>query len=68
MIRYADDLVIGFARREDAEKVLEWMGRRMAECGLRLHPEKTRLVPFARPRGRVSGKGPGPFDVLGLPF
>jgi len=67
LVRYADDLVIGFERREDAEKVMAMLQQRMAEYGLRLHPEKTRLVPFERPpRQQDGGKGPGTFDFLGF--
>jgi group II intron reverse transcriptase/maturase len=67
LVRYADDLVIGFERREDAEKVMAMLHQRMAEYGLRLHPEKTRLVPFERPpRRQDGGKGPGTFDFLGF--
>jgi group II intron reverse transcriptase/maturase len=67
LVRYADDLVIGFERHEEAELVMEILKRRMAEYGLRLHPEKTRLVPFRRPpRRQDGGKGPGTFDFLGF--
>lgn len=67
LVRYADDLVIGFERREEAEMVMAMLHQRMGEYGLRLHPEKTRLVPFARPpRRQDGGKGPGTFDFLGF--
>lgn len=67
LVRYADDLVIGFERREDAEMVMGMLHERMAAYGLRLHPEKTRLVPFDRPSPRQDGgKGPGTFDFLGF--
>lgn len=67
LVRYADDLVIGFERREEAEMVMGMLHQRMAEYGLRLHPEKTRLVPFERPpEGQDGGKGPGTFDFLGF--
>jgi group II intron reverse transcriptase/maturase len=67
LVRYADDLVIGFERREEAEMVMGMLRQRMAEYGLRLHPEKTRLVPFERPKGpQDGGKGPGTFDFLGF--
>jgi group II intron reverse transcriptase/maturase len=67
LVRYADDLVIGFERREDAEMVMAMLHERMAAYGLRLHPEKTRLVPFDRPSPRQDGgKGPGTFDFLGF--
>ncbi|HEX2798763.1 MAG TPA: group II intron reverse transcriptase/maturase [Thermoanaerobaculia bacterium] len=67
LVRYADDLVIGFERREEAEMVMAMLQQRMAEHGLRLHPDKTRLVPFQRPpSGHEGGKGPGTFDFLGF--
>jgi group II intron reverse transcriptase/maturase len=67
LIRYADDLVIGFARQDDAKRVLKVLHKRMAKYGLALHPEKTRLIPFERPRkGQSGGSGPGTFDFLGF--
>ena len=67
LIRYADDLVIGFEREDDAKRVMAVLGRRFERFGLRLHPDKTRLVPFARPQsGQASGKGPATFDFLGF--
>jgi group II intron reverse transcriptase/maturase len=67
LVRYADDLVVGFERREEAEMVMAMLHQRMAEFALRLHPEKTRLVPFKRPpSGQGGGKGPGTFDFLGF--
>jgi RNA-directed DNA polymerase len=67
LIRYADDFVMGFERKEDAERVLELLTKRMAEFGLTLHPDKTRLLPFQRPsNGQKDGKGPATFDFLGF--
>ena len=67
LIRYADDFVMGFERKEDAERVLELLARRMAEFGLTLHPDKTRLLPFGKPPKRqAGGKGPATFDFLGF--
>lgn len=67
LIRYADDFVMGFERKEDAERAMELLTARMAEFGLMLHPDKTRLVPFGRPpRERTRGKGPATFDFLGF--
>jgi group II intron reverse transcriptase/maturase len=67
LIRYADDFVMGFARRDDAERVLEVLHKRMAKYGLTLHPDKTRLIPFERPRaGASDGAGTGTFDFLGF--
>lgn len=65
LIRYADDFVIGFESKADAMRVMEMLTDRMAAYGLKLHPDKTRLVPFGRPSG-TSGKGPATFDFLGF--
>jgi len=66
LIRYADDFVIGFERQDDAQRVMAVIGRRFARYGLTLHPDKTRLVPFARPPRGTKGSGPGTFDFLGF--
>lgn len=69
LIRYADDFVIGFTRKEDAESVLVELRERMAAFGLTLHPDKTRIIPFARPSRTGTGTGasaPGAFDFLGF--
>jgi RNA-directed DNA polymerase len=50
LIRYADDFVIGFELEGDARRVMNVLGRRFERFGLKLHPNKTRLFPFARPR------------------
>ena len=61
LIRYADDAVLCFQYREDAEKVLSVLPKRFAKYGLTLHPEKTRLVAFGREalaRARGWGRNP----------
>lgn len=68
MVRFADDLVIGFAEEQDAKRVMEVLPKRFAKFGLTVHPEKTRLIPFNRP-GEDDQKpkdGPGTFDFLGF--
>ena len=65
MIRFADDAVMGFECQEDAEKVLRVLPKRCGKYGLTIHPDKTRLVAFGRPRG-AKGKRPGAFDFLGF--
>jgi len=65
MTHFADDAVMGFEFPEDAEKVLKVLPKRFGKYGLTIHPDKTRLVTFGRPRGR-QGKKPGAFDFLGL--
>jgi len=67
LIRYADDFVIVFSSENDARRVLEVLAKRFAKYGLTLHPDKTRLVPFDRPRSGVSRKTrPETFDLLGF--
>lgn len=63
LVRYADDFVMVFEQRSDAERVLEVLPKRLAKYGLTLHPEKTRLVPFRRPS---DDERPGTFDFLGF--
>lgn len=69
-VRYADDLVIGFTHRSDAERVYRVIFQRFEKYGLKLHPEKTRLLPFARPETvGPDGEGaaePDTFDFLGF--
>jgi len=48
IVRYADDFVMGFQHRQEAERFLENLRNRMREFGLELHPEKTRLIEFGR--------------------
>ncbi len=70
LVRYADDFILGFQRKEDAEKVYRVLFKRFAKYGLSLHPEKTRLVPFGRPEATTEGPTGGPppktFDFLGF--
>lgn len=67
LIRYADDFVIGFKHKGDADRVMVLLHQRMAAYGLTLHPDKTRLIPFQRPpRSQRKGKGPATFDFLGF--
>jgi len=67
LIRYADDFVIVFANREDADRVWEVLPKRMQRFGLTLHPDKTRLLDFRRPSpGQREGSGPSTFDFLGF--
>jgi group II intron reverse transcriptase/maturase len=48
VVRYADDLVVGFQNRMDAEQFLKQFQERLAKFELELHPEKTRLIEFGR--------------------
>lgn len=71
LVRFADDFVLGFEEKEDAERVYAVLFKRFEKYGLKLHPEKTRLVPFGQPTGQSEdsgdgGTGPGTFDFLGF--
>jgi len=70
IVRYADDFVMGFQHRREAERFLKDLQDRMQKFGLGLHPEKTRLLEFGRFAGenrRRRGQGkPFTFDFLGF--
>jgi len=71
VVRYADDAVLVFTVEEDARRVFEVLPKRFEKFGLKLHPEKTRIVEFRRPPLRPppappDGAGPGAFDFLGF--
>jgi len=67
MVRYADDAVLGFESKEDAERVLRVLPKRFEKYGLQLHPEKTRLLPFGRPpRNGSPYVEPDTFNFLGF--
>ena len=70
MVRYADDAVLGFQYREDAERFLEQLQERVRKFGLELHPDKTRLIEFGRyaaERRKKRGEGkPETFNFLGF--
>jgi len=70
VVRYADDLVMGFQYRNEAERFLQALQERLAKFGLTIHQEKTRLIEFGRFAAanraeRGDGK-PETFDFLGF--
>jgi group II intron reverse transcriptase/maturase len=70
IVRYADDLALGFQYRADAVRFLEDLKERLARFGLEIHPEKTRLIEFGRyaakdRQQRGAGK-PETFNFLGF--
>jgi RNA-directed DNA polymerase len=70
IVRFADDFVLGFQYREEAERFLQELTERMSKFGLVLHSEKTRLIEFGRfaaknRQKRGLGK-PETFDFLGF--
>lgn len=70
VVRYADDSVLGFQHRDDAEAFRRALVARVESFGLSLHSEKTRLVRFGRfaaRDARAAGEGkPDTFDFLGF--
>ena len=69
-IRYADDSVVGFEKKETAQQFLTQLRERLGKFCLSLHPDKTRLIEFGRfatERRRTRGDGqPETFDFLGF--
>jgi group II intron reverse transcriptase/maturase len=70
IVRFADDFVVGFQHRREAEQLLEQLRERLTRFGLKLHPEKTRLIEFGRfaienRQARGEGK-PETFNFLGF--
>ena len=70
VVRYADDFIVGFQHRAEAERFLADLRERFTKFGLELHPEKTRLLefgPFAAENRQRAGQGkPETFDFLGF--
>ena len=70
VVRYADDLVVGFQSKTEAERFLKEFQERLAKFGLELHPEKTRLLEFGRfaavDRRKRGEKKPETFTFLGF--
>jgi group II intron reverse transcriptase/maturase len=70
VVRYADDIALGFQFKADAERFQAEFAERLARFGLELHPDKTRLLefgPYADRNRRRRGQGkPETFDFLGF--
>lgn len=70
IVRYADDFVMGFQSRNEADLFLQQLRERMAKFGLELHQEKTRLIEFGRfaaaNRSKQAEGKPETFDFLGF--
>lgn len=73
LVRYADDFLLACEYQSDAERVFEVLPKRFAKYNLTIHPEKSKLVRFTRPRPGTRGRGrdrdggtPGTFDLLGF--
>ena len=70
LIRFADDAVLVFARKEDAERVMDVLPKRFGKYGLTIHPEKTQLIWFGKPHKLGEGTAEPPrwekFNFLGF--
>ena len=70
IVRYADDFVLGFQHGQEANRFREQLRKRLADYGLELHPEKTRLIQFGRfaaeDRKREEKGKPETFNFLGF--
>lgn len=66
MVRYADDAVLYFDRKEDAERVMKVLHKRLEKFGLQLHPEKTRLIDFTTAQAKDRKRST--FNFLGFTF
>ncbi len=69
IIRFADDFVVLFARKDDADRFATDLPTRLRKFGLELAAEKTRLIPFGRIASRVASQHNQPserFDFLGF--
>lgn len=72
IVRYADDIIVGFQHKSDARRFWDAMRERLAEFSLSLHPDKTRLIEFGRfaadQRARRGLGKPETFKFLGFTF
>jgi group II intron reverse transcriptase/maturase len=72
VVRYADDMVLGFEHEADAKRFKDAMQERLEKFALSLHPDKTRLIEFGRhaaTRRKKKGLGkPEAFGFLGFTF
>jgi group II intron reverse transcriptase/maturase len=66
LVRFADDAVLVFREERDARRVMEVLPKRFARYGLSIHPEKTRIVRFTRPKTTNPAPPPETFVFLGF--
>lgn len=70
LVRFADDFVMLFTNKDDAQRVLSVLGKRLEKYGLELHPDKTSMVDFRRwkepQQATEEGQPATTFDFLGF--
>jgi RNA-directed DNA polymerase len=69
LYRYADDLIVTFEIKEDADKFMEVLPKRLGKFGLELHPDKTKVIEFGRAawaKGKRNKTKTATFNFLGF--
>jgi group II intron reverse transcriptase/maturase len=67
IVRFADDFVIGCEREDDAKRIAEILPKRFEQFGLTIHPQKSRLLSFGKPKyDKEITRGDNTFDFLGF--
>ena len=65
--RFADDIIVHCTSKDEAVELLRAITLRLEQCGLRVHPEKTKIV-YCKRTGNQRDKWPSSFDFLGITF
>lgn len=66
LVRFADDFVLGCEHEADGERLMRVLPKRFEKYGLRIHPDKSKMVRFRRPGKHSVKSGNGTFDFLGF--
>lgn len=66
LVRFADDFVLGCEHEVDGERLMKVLPKRFEKYGLRIHPDKSRMIRFKWPSKYSAKSGNGTFDFLGF--
>jgi len=66
IVRFADDFIVGFESKADAERFMNVLPKRFEKYGLKIHPDKTKMVMFGRPPKTAKKSRKETFDFLGF--
>ncbi|KPA11195.1 RNA-directed DNA polymerase, partial [Candidatus Magnetomorum sp. HK-1] len=66
IVRFADDFIVGFESKTDAERFMNVLPKRFEKYGLKIHPDKTKMVMFGRPPKTAKKSRKETFDFLGF--
>jgi group II intron reverse transcriptase/maturase len=64
IVRYADDFIVGFESKTDADRFMNVLPKRFEKYDLKIHPDKTKMVMYGRPPRTAKKSGKGTFDFL----